>query len=180
MKLNNETVGIRYGKALYELACDECATEKVYEELNTLAEVLTEIPDLGNLLTDVRLKFADKQVLFQTLVSQFDGVVANFLHVVFDAERMDSLEAMIAEYRRMYDEDHGILTGTVTSAVPLSKEQKQKVEAKAAALLGYKTAKLTENIDASIIGGLRISANNRVIDMTLKRRLDRITQSLMV
>lgn len=179
MKLNKETVSIRYGKALYELAAEQKATDAVYEELATLNEVFNEIPDLGNLLTDVRLKLSDKKVILNDLLSGFDGIVANFIQVVFDAGRMDSLPLMIAEYKKQYDEDHGIATGTVTSAVPLSAEQKANVEAKAAALFGYQTAQLNEIVDPTVIGGIRISVNNRVVDMTLKRRLDCITRSLM-
>lgn len=178
MKLTKELVGIRYGKALYEVAAEQHATELVFEQLQVLKEVFLDIPDLGQLLTDVRLKPSDKQVIFNDLYQSFTGIVGDFLKVVFQAERMDDMLYMIDEYNHLYNKEHGILKGTITTAVPLSEGQKEQVEAKVASLLGYQTAQLDEIIDPSIIGGLLISADNRVIDMTLKHRLELMTRCL--
>lgn len=178
MKLTKELVGIRYGKALYEVAAEQQQIDAVYEQLQVLKEVFQEIPDLGALLTDVRLKSTDKQVIFDELCQSFTGIVSDFLKVVFRAERMDDMIYMINEYERLYDEKHGILKGTITTVVPLSEGQKAQVEAKVASLLGYQTAQFKEVIDPSIIGGLLISANDRVIDMTLKHRLELMTRCL--
>ena len=56
MKLDKYTVGRRYGKALFELAIDSNRAEEIYQELLSLRQIYAEVPELGNLLSDVRLE----------------------------------------------------------------------------------------------------------------------------
>ena len=53
MKLDKYTVGRRYGKALFELAIDSNSAEEIYQELLSLRQIYSEIPGLGNVLSDV-------------------------------------------------------------------------------------------------------------------------------
>ena len=84
--------------------------------------------------------------------------------MVYEYRRMYDLLLMIDEYERRYDEHQGLILGSVTTAIPLSKEQHQAMEEKAAQLLGYEQAHLVNLIDPSIVGGVVIEANHQVID----------------
>ncbi|MCQ4503299.1 F0F1 ATP synthase subunit delta, partial [Vibrio parahaemolyticus] len=82
MKLDKYTVGRRYGKALFELAIDSNSAEEIYQELLSLRQIYSEVPGLGNVLSDVRLEPHEKRIIMDKLVSGFDGIVKNFLEVV--------------------------------------------------------------------------------------------------
>ncbi|MGK0550773.1 ATP synthase F1 subunit delta [Enterococcus faecalis] len=179
MKLDKYTVGKRYGKALFELANEKGQTEAIYQELLILREVFHQVPGIGEILSDVRLEPYEKDVIMEKLVSGFDSLMKNFLAVVYNYGRMNDMLLMIDEYEHRYDEHQRIVLGTVTTAVPLTKEQHQAMEAKAAALLGYQTAHLINLIDPDVIGGVVIEANHKVIDGSIQKQLETIQQLLL-
>ena len=178
MKLDKYTVGKRYGKALFELAIENDAADAVYHELLTIREVCKEVPDLGNILTDVRLTSGEKQAIMDSFTKEFDGLVKNFLLVVFEYNRSDDLIFMIDEYERRYDSLNKIAHGTVTTAVPLSENKKQELEAKVADVFGYQKATLTPIVDESILGGVIVEADHQVIDGSLASQLNGLRAAL--
>ena len=178
MKLDKYTVGKRYGKALFELAIENKAADTVYQELLTVREICKEIPDLGNILTDVRLEGAEKKAIMDAFTGGFDGIVKNFLWVVYDYNRIDDLLFMIDEYEGRYDSLNQVALGTVTTAVPLSEEKQHEIEAKVADIFGYKKANLTPVIDESIIGGVIVEADHQVIDGSLASQLNGLRAAL--
>ncbi|MGG5358996.1 MULTISPECIES: F0F1 ATP synthase subunit delta [unclassified Enterococcus] len=178
MKLDKYTVGRRYGKALFELAIDSNKSEEVYQELLSLRAIYQEVPDLGNVLSDVRLEGNEKRSIMDNLVSGYEGLVKNFLEVVFNYNRMDDLLFMIDEYERRYDEENGLLLGTVTTAVPLTDEQAEKLANNFAKTMNYQKVELTRKIDSSIIGGAIVEANHRVIDGSIRTQLENLRNQL--
>lgn len=179
MKLDKYTVGKRYGKALFELAIEKDSAEAIYQELLTLREIYHQVPGIGEILSDVRLEPYEKDGIMEKLISGFDGTMKNFLQVVYNYGRMNDILLMIDEYERRYDEHQRIVLGTVSTAVPLTKEQHQAMEEKAAQLLGYEQAHLINLIDPKIVGGVVIEANYKVIDGSIHKQLERIQQLLL-
>ncbi|GAA3017306.1 ATP synthase F1 subunit delta [Tetragenococcus solitarius] len=178
MKLDKDTVAKRYGKALYELAVEKGQTEDVYKKLLALREVFQSVPDLGNILSDSRLDLHEKRDIMDKLVSNFDGIVYNALEVIFRYGRMYDLMLIIDEYEKRYDDDQGLLLGTVTTAVSLKEEQKNKLAAKIAQMFDYKTANLQEIVDPSIVGGVLVETNGRVIDGSIKTQIENLRKQL--
>lgn len=179
MKLDKYTVGKRYGKALFELAIKKQAADDIYQELIILREIFHDVPDLGEILSDARLEPYEKDEIMKQLVSGFEGTIENFLNVVYNYSRMNDLLLMIDEYEKRYDEHKSLLLGTASTAVPLTKEQHQLMEEKAAKLLGYKHANLINVIDPDIVGGVIIEANHKVIDGSIHKQLERIQELLL-
>ena len=164
MKLDKFTVGKRYGKALFELAMEEQRAEAVYHELMTLRQIYQEIPMFGQIVTDNRLDLHEKRKLVDQLFNNFDGLVKNFLEIVYEYNRMDDLLLIIDEYECRYDEQQGLVSGTVTTAVALSSSQKEQLSKQIAQTLGYQKAVLSEKVDPAILGGVIVEANHQVID----------------
>ena len=107
MKLDKYTVGRRYGKALFELAIDSNKSEEIYQELLSLRKIYEKVPELGEVLSDARLEPHEKRLIMDKLISGYDGVVKNFLEVVYNYNRMDDLLFMIDEYEHRYNENNG-------------------------------------------------------------------------
>lgn len=84
MKLDKFTVGKRYGKALFELAMEEQRLTEVYQELMTLRQIYQEIPTFGQIVTDNRLDLHEKRQLVDQLLKGFEGLVRNFLEIVYE------------------------------------------------------------------------------------------------
>lgn len=178
MKLDKYTVGRRYGKALFELAMEEQQTAEVYQDLLSLRAIYQLVPDLGNILSDVRLEPYEKRGIMEQLVTNYTGITHDFLEVVYNYNRMDDLLLMITEYERRYDDLQSLVLGTVTTAIPLTAEQKARLEDKVAGLFGYQQARLENKIDANIIGGVKVEANNKVVDGSIAAKLAQVQKLL--
>ena len=92
--------------------------------------------------------------------------------------RMDDLLFMIEEYERRYDEHQGLLLGSVTTAVPLSDEQRIQLEKNVAKTMNYQSVELKQIVDSSIIGGAIVEANHRVIDGSIRTQLENMRNQL--
>ena len=178
MKLDKITVAKRYGKALFELAVESQQADDVYDELLKVRKIFEEVPELGDLLSDVRLDLHEKRKVMDNLVKGFTGIVHDALEIIYQYERMYDMLLIIDEFERRYDDYSSIILGNVTTAVPLTKEQKAVLSRKVADQFGYQTAKLTEKIDPSILGGVVIEANHYIIDGSIKNRLEYLRKEL--
>ncbi|MBO0430671.1 ATP synthase F1 subunit delta [Enterococcus sp. DIV0660C] len=178
MKLDKYTVGRRYGKALFELAIDSNNSEEIYQELLSLRKIYEKVPELGGVLSDARLEPHEKRLIMDKLIGGYDGIVKNFLEVVYNYNRMDDLLFMIDEYEHRYNESNGLLRGTVKTAVPLSDEQLEKLEQNVAKTMNYQTVELETIVDSSILGGAIVEADHRVIDGSIRTQLETMRNQL--
>ncbi|KAF1305471.1 F0F1 ATP synthase subunit delta [Enterococcus saccharolyticus] len=178
MKLDKLTVARRYGKALFELAVESKQAEDVYNELLKVRGIFEEIPELGDLLSDVRLENDEKRQIMDNLLEGFTGIVHNALEVIYQYNRMYDMPLIIDEYEKRFNDKRGVLLGSVTTAVPLTESQRQVLSNKAAERFGYKTAQLKEIVNPDILGGMVFEANHRVIDGSIKSRLEYLRKEL--
>jgi F-type H+-transporting ATPase subunit delta len=81
----------------------------------------------GQIVTDNRLDLHEKRKLVDQLFNNFDGLVKNFLEIVYEYNRMDDLLLIIDEYERRYDEQQGLVSGTVTTAVRIVAKSKRTI-----------------------------------------------------
>jgi F-type H+-transporting ATPase subunit delta len=91
---------------------------------------------------------------------------------------MYDLLLIIDEYERLFNDSKNIVLGSVTTAVPLTNEQKAKLTQKVAKQLGYQKAELTEQVDPNILGGVIVEANHHVIDGSIRSRLEYLRKEL--
>ena len=66
----------------------------------------------------------------------------------------------------------------VTTPTELSDVQKQKIEARLSETSSYETLEMNYNVDASLLGGIRIRIDDRVVDNTIQTKLDEMTRKL--
>lgn len=178
MKLDKITVSKRYGKALFELAVESQQIEHVHQELMEVREIFESIPELGDLLSDARLDLHEKREVMNTLLQGFTGMVNDSLEIIYEYNRMYDILLIIDEFEKKYNDYQKIAQGVVTSAVPLTEEQKQRLSQTMATRLGYQELLLKEKIDPEILGGIVVEANHFVIDGSIKSRLELMRKEL--
>ena len=81
-------------------------------------------------------------------------------------------------YRLLYEKEEGYSYGTIYSAVKLQDEQLKKFEEQTSNLL-RENVKLENEIDASLIGGIKILIDGKVIDASLRKRLEDLGSSII-
>jgi ATP synthase F1 delta subunit len=176
--LENLTVPAVYGQALFEAARDVSKIDLIRDELRELSRVFKETPEFFTLLKMPTASGAQKkEVLKQVLGGQMTAESEHFICVLIDKRRIGSFEGIRTAFERYVDEHNGVTAGRIVSAVPLSEMQIAKFEAETSKLF-QKKVKLTQETDASILGGVRIYIDGKLIDASIRTRLDGLKETL--
>jgi len=82
------------------------------------------------------------------------------------------------EQLRVLDRERGVVPAVVTSAVPLSAEEAAAVQARVEAMTGS-TVSLRSEVDPSLVGGLTLRVGDRLLDASIRGRLERLRSQLL-
>jgi len=163
----------RYATALFELASEGKALDKVDAALDSFLGLLDGSEDLQRLIANPVFT-AEEQVSAITALlkkAKIDGLAANFLSLVASKRRLFLVRPMIAAFKALLAEKNGVVSAEVTVAAPLSAPNREAVLAALEGQAGGKIA-LTEKVDPSIIGGLVVKMGSKMIDASLKTKLN--------
>ena len=166
----------RYAQALYQLASEQGATDQVARDLAGFAALIAESPDLERLVRSPAFA-ADEQVrgLNALLVrAGISGVAANFIKLVATKRRLFAIGDMIAGYTALHDAARGITRAEVTVAEPLAQQHLEALKAALAQVSGGRSVDVAVKVDPSIIGGLVVKLGSRMVDGSLKTKLNSI------
>ena len=159
-----------YGRALYE-AAGEAGRQKVLEEVTLLAELLEEEKMMRELLVSPAVTPEEKKAFAEhVLRGRICDEMVNFLFVLIDKERVWYLPRIARYYLRLYEEEQRVSSGKIYSAVPLSQEQVVS-SAEAMSELLDRRVQLENEVDTSLIGGVKIQVDGKMIDRSLKGEL---------
>jgi F-type H+-transporting ATPase subunit delta len=167
-------VGGRYALALYLLAEEQKATDKVAADLAAFSVLIAESQDLQRFIKSPVFS-ADEQLKALSAIllrADITGISANFLKLVANKRRLFALADMIANYNKLHDFAKGLARAEVTVAEPLKDEHVAAVKAAIAELMGGKTVEVGIKIDPSILGGLIVRLGSRMVDGSLKTKLN--------
>lgn len=161
----------RYGGSLYELAAEESLTDSILQELTLAESSCKQEPEYLRLLQTPNIPKKERCGLLDKAFEGMHPYVVNFLKVLCEEDLLGELSGCLEAFRERYNADHGIVEATVTSAVPLSAEEREKLLARLQAKTG-KSIHLTEKTDPAVLGGLRLDLAGERLDGTVQRRLE--------
>ncbi len=169
-----------YGDALFELAVEENRVDSLAEEIQMLTAVLDENKDFEKIMIHPEIPLEKKlQVVEDVFKGRVSDALTGFLRIVVAKGRYRELPGIFAYFIARVKEYKKIGVAVVTSAVPLTGAQKQKIERRLLDTTQYKTMEIEYKVDASKIGGLMIRIGDRVVDSTISSKLSALTASLM-
>lgn len=165
----------RYARALYELANETKSGARVGEELAALHGLVDASPDLRNVFNSPTFSADDQLAAVEGIGARggFSAVAMNFLRVLVKNRRLAHLQPIAKAYEALMAGDKGEVTAEVTSAEPLSAKQLSDLKAALKSSLGQ-DVQLTARVDDSILGGLIVKAGSKMIDNSLKTKLDNL------
>jgi F-type H+-transporting ATPase subunit delta len=166
----------RYAGALFELALEEKAVDQVKKDLETFDALIGESADLNRLVrspvfgVDEQLKaisaILDKVGIF--------GIAANFLRVITTNRRLFAVREIIRGYRALVAKHKGEVSAQVTVAEKLSDSNLAALKSALTSATGGKDMDLDVKIDPAIIGGLIVKVGSRMVDSSLRTKLNAI------
>ena len=170
------TTSKEYAEALFELALQQNLTKETADGLETVESALLQQPEYRNLLASPAI---GKEERLQAVDDAFRGKVPDILLVLLrmmvSRGHMTAFDGMVRYYEDLSREYRGESVANVTSAVPLK-------ESEAVALRQLLEKRFSRNItlnctiDPKLIGGVRVEVDGRVIDGSIRTKLEQMRE----
>ena len=166
----------RYAKAIYELAEEKKILTKIVDDFISLKKLLEESDSLSNLIKSPAISKSDKQnsilkilnnAKVQKLTTKFFGTLASNGRLILINEVIDDF---LSEVSRI----NGEVKAEVKSSFTLDQDQQKKVVAAISEATGIKKIILSTSVDESLIGGLIVKIGSKMIDNSIKTKLNRL------
>ncbi len=169
----------RYATALFELARDQKSIDAVKADLDRFEAMLADSPDLLRLVRSPMFSSdAQSKALSAVLAKAgIGGVAANFLKVLTKNRRLFAVGDVLRAFRALVAKFRGEATAEVTVAEKLSDKNLDALKAALKAVSG-KDVDLNVKVDPSIIGGLVVKLGSRMVDSSLRTKLNSIKHAM--
>ncbi len=171
-----------YGEALFEIAMEsgENKAQELMEEILGINAILRQNPEFDELMKHPGIP---KQEKLQVLETVFGGRISkeleNFLEIIVSKERYRDMPDIFSYFVNRVKEARKIGVAYVTTAVELTAVQRLAVEARLLETTAYRSLEMHYTVDAAIIGGMIIRINDRVVDSSIRTKLDGLKKQLL-
>ncbi len=172
------TVDLTYGRALFDASLDVGKTDELWEEASQLTDLFEKEPEFYGFINSPVISATEKKTVLKSVFqNQLSEEMENFLYVLIDKGRTRHFPKIVKHFHQLINENNGFTSGVIYTVNELEKEQLESFEEKTGNLL-RKNIKLVNKLDPQIIGGVRIFIDGKVIDATIKGRLNQMSESL--
>ncbi|MDQ3071850.1 MAG: ATP synthase F1 subunit delta [Bacteroidota bacterium] len=177
--MSQSRVAARYALSLFTLAKEQEATEQVKQDVDTLLDLISNSRDFELLLLSPVVN-ADKkwQVFQRTFEGKVQDLTLTFIRVVMRKRREMALADIFEEFVALYNESKGILTATLTTAVPVSSGIEEDIKS----FLQKKTGvdvELTTETDNKLLGGFVLKYKDKLVDASVATKLKDLRRHLV-
>lgn len=163
----------RYAEAAFEIAQRDDSMEAWLAALARAEERLTS-PEVIRLLSNPALPTATRiEVLDRILADDVSRAPRNLLALMVRRGRFDLLPGVIGEFRRLYRLREGIVQATVTSASALEANEVEALQERLVAITDRRI-ELRQEVDPKLLGGIQVRVGDRLIDGSVRGRLERL------
>ena len=180
MKIDKKQLKIarNYSDALLKIGIDQNDAEKLYTQLGDATYIVNTSVDLKQFLENPLISPNDKkEIIYKIFGESFDFQIINLLNLLADNKRLKLLETVYYCYEKDYEKYRGISRVEIISAVEMNKESKVRLNKTLKAKLGNNIIP-EYKIDFDIIGGLIIKIQDKIIDLSLNKRIKDMEKQL--
>lgn len=167
-------VAFQYGEALFSLALERNETDQVLADFNELVESIDE--DIYKFLNHPKITRVVKKETISKVVT--NELLLHFVYVLLDNLRVDLINDILFEYKKLLDNQNKILAVNVYVNKALTKKQEDQ-------LIGNLKIKLNRDvelnmvIDESIVGGMKVEYEGMILDETINNYLHSLKANLL-
>lgn len=169
-----------YGEALYETAMESGKAEELLAEVQQLCDILKASPEFDKMMLHPGIP---KQEKLQAMEAVFKGRVSDeltgLLEIVIQKERYGELQNIFTYFVDKMKEEKGIGVAHITTAAALTEAQKKACVAKLLETTSYQSIEADFQTDEALIGGMVIRINDRVVDSSVRTKLNDLKRQLL-
>lgn len=170
------SVAGRYASALFELANDERKLTEVDADVQNLERLLNESADLVRMVRSPVFSAGEQGKAVAAIAARagLAPLSANFLKLLARNRRLFALADILRAFRAIVARHRGEVTAEVTSAHVLNQDQLNQLTDTLSSTAGGKKVQITTKVDASILGGLVVKMGSRMVDSSLRTKLNNL------
>lgn len=169
-----------YSEALFLVAVENRMVDTIKEEADDIRNVFDDNAELLKFLNHPNVVKEEKiQVMENVFKGRVSDEMLGFLITVIEKGRQNCFKSIFAYFDELVLEYRHIGKCLVKSALPLSDEQKAKIEKKLLDTTEYEKIDMDYQVDEGLLGGVVIRIGDCVVDGSVKGKLDRLTRELL-
>lgn len=168
-----------YGDALFDLAMEQGRLAETEAEISLLSQSFAENPELFAFLNHPKITKEEKiRVMEQILRDRVDDTVTGFLVLIVEKGRYNEIAAIFDYFHARVREYNKVGVAKIVSAAELNEEQKQRIESKLLEQTSYESFETDYQVDKTLIGGMVIRIGDRVVDSSIRTKLETMSKVL--
>lgn len=173
-------VATPYAMALLDLAVDTGTLSTVRGQIDRIDALYAKSPELQVAFGNPTISTDERKKVVQSLAVSLalSPTTKNFLLVLAEKGRLAALPDIAAVLGRLADERTGVAKAEVVSTAPLDAGQMARLQATLGTMTG-KTVTLSNTVDPSLIGGLRVSVDGKVYDTSVAMQLRKLREAIL-
>lgn len=178
--MRRSAVARRYARALFGLAREDRRIQEVRGELDTIAELFEASPALREALLSPLHPVKERRAVLRS-IAQREGLstlIANFHSYLIDQRRLVDFTEVREEFVRLMDQDSGLMTASVVSAIPLDERRQDRLRRALSERTGLEV-RLSVEVDESLIGGAIAQVGDLVFDGSIRAQLEHLRSNLI-
>jgi F-type H+-transporting ATPase subunit delta len=168
----------RYAKALLELALDQNKVELIEADMLQLIKLADEAHDFQVFINSPLIQIEKKVAVIKEIFKEFSDTSLNFLELVTSNGREAAMIEIAHQFIGQLMAHRGVVPVTIVSAQQLEDKTKTEILSKINGVVKG-TPLITEEVDASLIGGFIIKMGDQQIDASVASQLQRMKQQLV-
>lgn len=175
----NHDIARRYATAFFELAQEQSQIDQIAKDVDVIAALVSAGGDFAAFIANATLR-RDDQVAAMTAIARhlkLSALTERFLGLLAAKRRLSVLPGIASAVKGLIAEQRGEITAEVTAAQALDQSQIAEISAHLKKVLG-KDVKINLQIDPDIMGGLIIKVGSKLMDSSVRTKLERLHRAL--
>jgi F-type H+-transporting ATPase subunit delta len=173
----SSTVARRYAEAVFELGEESNTLDQWNADLDVLAAVAGDGGVLS-VLENVKTPMEERLALLDRALAGMSPLARNLAAMLVSRGRFGLMPQLARIFDEMLDARNNVVRAAVTSAVPISEEERRAVVERVRSLTSARDVRLETRVDPTIIGGLILRVGDRLIDGSVRARLVQLRRRL--
>lgn len=169
--MSSQVIARRYVSALFDIAREKAFTDEAAAALEKISDTLAENAEFQRIIYHQLIPAREKQKVMEAVFPDFNPVLKNFINLVLAKGRERALPEMAVQFRRLVDRENRVLPAELRSAVPLPDDLTAVLKERLSSVTG-RNIRLETQVDPGILGGVIIRLGDRVLDASLKKKLE--------
>ena len=172
--MSKSVLANKIGYSLFEVAKENNSLEQVSYELNEVAKVIKENSDFVTLMNNPNIEKIKKINLIDASFSGVNKYVVNVVKILAGNLQISLINFVLEQFTELFNRYSNSVVVKVESASPLTELQLENLKEKLKNELQLEKVELNNFVDESLLGGFKLTYNNKVVDASIKAKLSAI------